>query len=323
MKETIEIQKVVVPVDLSQNSEEALPLAFSLAREFKARLYLLYVYHLPSFLDLLAAPLAFLKGKEELAAEIEKQAQQKLSALIQRYHQEESDLQLEGLVRQGVPYEEILKVAQEVEASLIVICTRGLTGLEHLILGSTAERVVRMAECPVMTVRPRGQRSVMPGQAISLRKILAPVDFSPCSRKTLHYAIALAQRYKAELHLLTCNEGYVAGPEIIKGDLPPESRKVQSLLDLIEALSRRETEERFEKFLEEIPVEELGIPVERVIVEGTPYQEIIQKARELEAELIVMGTHGRTGLERVLLGSTTEKVVRLAPCAVMTVRGEA
>lgn len=162
MPETIEIQKILVPIDLSENSGEALPLAFSLAGEFSAHLYLLYVYHLPSFLDLLTTPLAFLKGKEELAAEIERQAQQEMDALIRRYHQEEGDLQFHGLVRRGVPYEEILNVAQELAIDLIVMCTRGMKGLEHLILGSTAERVVQMAECPVMAVKPRNFRFVMP-----------------------------------------------------------------------------------------------------------------------------------------------------------------
>lgn len=159
-------------------------------------------------------------------------------------------------------------------------------------------------------------------RAISIHKILAPVDFSPCSKKAVHYAIALGQRYKAELYILTCNEGYVVSPEIIKGNLPPESRKAQSLLDLIEALSRRETEERFERFLEDIPLGALGIRVEKVISKGTPYQEIVRKAKELEVDLIVMGTHAPTGFGRVLLGSTTDKVVRLAHCTVMTVKGE-
>lgn len=162
MPETIEIQKILVPIDLSESSEEALSLAFSLAREFSAHLRLLYVYHLPSFLDLLTTPLAFLKGKEELADEIERRAQQEMDALIRRYHQEEGDLQFSGLVRRGVPYEEILKVAQEWKADLVVMCTRGVKGLEHLILGSTAERVIQMAECPVMAIKPQNFRFVMP-----------------------------------------------------------------------------------------------------------------------------------------------------------------
>lgn len=154
-----------------------------------------------------------------------------------------------------------------------------------------------------------------------IRKILVPIDLSDCSKKALKYAIALGVRYRARLFILTCNEGYVMGPELIKGDLPPDSRKAQGLLELIEARSRKETEERLSRFLEDLHLEELGLEVETVVAQETPYVEIVRQAKEQDVDLIVLGTQGRHGLGRVLLGSTTEKVVQLAHCAVMTVRG--
>ncbi len=157
---SLEIKKVLVPIDLSQEmSDEALPMAFSLCREFDAPLYLLYVYQLPSFLDLLTSPHALLKGKDELAAEVEQRARQELSILLSKFDQE--DIELHGLLQQGSPWEEILKAVQELPADLIVMCTRGRRGLAHL-MGSTAERVVRMATCPVITVKPKHFHFVMP-----------------------------------------------------------------------------------------------------------------------------------------------------------------
>lgn len=155
-----EIQKVLVPIDLSHGlSDDALPLAFSLSREFNAHLYLLYVYQLPSFLDLLTSPHALLKGKEEVAAEVEQHARHEMDVLLAQFSQE--DILLHGLLRQGTSWEEILKVVHELPADLIVMCTRGRRGLAHL-MGSTAERVVRMATCPVVTVKPKRFHFVMP-----------------------------------------------------------------------------------------------------------------------------------------------------------------
>ena len=148
---------------------------------------------------------------------------------------------------------------------------------------------------------------------------MVPVDFSECSKKALQCAFVLGLRYGAKIYALTCNEGYVVGPELVKGNLPQD--KAQNLLENIKACSRKETEERFSAFLKSENVEEHNVEIEKIVVQGTPYVEIVRLAKERDVELIVIGTQGRHGLGRVLLGSTTEKVVQMAHCAVMTVRG--
>ena len=153
-------RNILAPSDLSQGvTSEVLPRAVSLSREFDAHLYVLYVYQLPSFLDLLTSPHALLKDREELAGEMEQLAQQQLSALLSQFAHE--NIQLHGLLQLGIPFEEILKAAQELPADLIIMCTRGRRGLAHL-LGSTTERVVRMAACPVVTVKPSRFRFAIP-----------------------------------------------------------------------------------------------------------------------------------------------------------------
>jgi nucleotide-binding universal stress UspA family protein len=144
---------------------------------------------------------------------------------------------------------------------------------------------------------------------VHIREILCPVDFSDPSREALHFAADLAAHYRARLTLLNVYSmpGYalpegivVAGPEV-----------VNRMIDDIEtALSEWKRE-----------AGELGAQAVRTMTEmGTPQHAIVETARRIQADIIVIGTHGRTGFKHVLLGSVAEKVVRTAPCPVLTVR---
>ena len=144
---------------------------------------------------------------------------------------------------------------------------------------------------------------------ISITKVLCPVDFSNCSDHALQYAVALAQTYHADLLLL-----HVVIPPMssLPGD-PMISEVVQDQQELEIACTAR---------LEETtsPIRELGINVQSCIVNGIPFAEIIRVAREETADIIVIGTHGRSGLKHLLIGSSAERVVRKAPCPVLTVK---
>ncbi len=144
---------------------------------------------------------------------------------------------------------------------------------------------------------------------VRLSRILCPVDFSEPSREAVHYAADLAQQFGAELTLLSVYQvpGYalpdgvlVAGPETLNQIAGDVDRQLDEW--------RREAEDR-------------GAPSVRTeSAMGAPHTEIVRHAGDRAIELIVIGTHGRTGLKHVLLGSTAEKVVRTAPCPVLTVR---
>ncbi len=142
---------------------------------------------------------------------------------------------------------------------------------------------------------------------ISLKKILCPIDHSDCSKEALRYAVSFAMKDKAKVILLhvidirSFNEGLVA----ISAQIPNE-----------------ETVEQFKaKLLDCIP-EEIrdDMDVEAVVVQGVPFAEIISTAKEKEIDMIVIGSHGRTGISHMMMGSVSEKVVRKAPCPVLTVR---
>lgn len=147
-------------------------------------------------------------------------------------------------------------------------------------------------------------------QSFSLKQILVPVDFSACSLKALRYAVAFARQFKASITLL-----YVVQPYYLPGDLTG-GLDYASLEDEIEENSKRE--------LESIGSREVGknAPWKALLRMGRPVDQITRAADELNVDLIILSTHGHTGLKHVVLGSTAENVVRHAPCPVLTVRAK-
>ncbi len=144
---------------------------------------------------------------------------------------------------------------------------------------------------------------------VQVEKILAPVDFSECSEHALDYALALAQLFEAELVLLHVVELPFL-PSYSMAGVPDLSLPVEQL----EETGRQRMEKMLEECRESYP------RVEADIRTGAPFVEVIDFARENEMDLVVMGTHGRSGLKELLIGSVAEKVVRKAPCPVLTVR---
>ncbi len=145
---------------------------------------------------------------------------------------------------------------------------------------------------------------------IRIGKILCPVDFSANSQHALHYALAFAQAHDAQLLLLHVIEP----PAYFSPSFPATPELSAETLDV----ARESCEKRLRDMAEGLQ----GIPgkVTWQLVVGTPFSEIISIAREEQCDLIVLGTHGRTGLAHMLMGSVAEKVVRKAPCPVLTVK---
>ena len=145
---------------------------------------------------------------------------------------------------------------------------------------------------------------------IDLHRILVPTDFSKYSQTALTYAVAFADKFGAELHLLHIVQDLaVFIPDMVTVAPPLAPSVEQRSAAVREALDRVVKENHLERFT-----------VHQEVREGTPFYEIIRFAKEADIDLIVMGTHGHSGLAHVLLGSVTEKVVRKAPCPVLTVR---
>lgn len=145
---------------------------------------------------------------------------------------------------------------------------------------------------------------------IALKRIVLPTDFSENARQAGRYAVALAERFGAELHLLHVMQDLVA--------VAPEP----GLMAPITSDAIVERTHAAEQLLAKLPEPDWGSPasVVRATRVGPPFLEIVRYARETDADLIVLGTHGRSGLAHILMGSVAERVVRKAPCPVLTVR---
>jgi nucleotide-binding universal stress UspA family protein len=140
-----------------------------------------------------------------------------------------------------------------------------------------------------------------------LKSILVPMDFSACSKKALHYALPFARQFGASLTLLYVAHIPYVGAEVGGIDY---------------ALIETQLRTGGMKEIERIAGEEVGaeIPTRAIVRVGLPHHEIAKAAKEIDADLIILSTHGHTGLKHVFLGSTAEKVVRHAPCPVLVVR---
>lgn len=304
----IEIHNVLVPVDFSGASLEAIKFTLPLLKRFGANLHLVHVAAPDAPLAGLAAmPIVLSDG--ESAHRVRKH----LKRAAKEVAPELQSTTIHAL--RGQPFEQICQVARDTNIDLIVIATRGNTGLKHLVLGSTAERVVRYSPCPVLVVRPTTRkkttgRNGSAQTALSIKKILVPIDFSDCSMKGLAYAKALGEEFRAKLVLLHAVhlEYYVASDEYARYDLP-----------LLMQQAEKDAKEQMRDLVKKTDWE--GLKVETALEAGHPGQQICHRAEDRHADLIVTSTHGLTGLKHILIGSTAEYMVRHAPCPVLVVPG--
>ncbi len=151
----INLKKILCPIDHSDGSKEALKYAVSFAMKNEAKLYLLHIIDIRSFDESIDTMAAQIPNDETI-----KQLKTKLLECIPE--EIRSDMQLEALVVQGIPFAEIISIAKTNKVDMIVMGTHGRTGLAHIMIGSVSEKVVRKAHCPVLTVRQSGHKFVMP-----------------------------------------------------------------------------------------------------------------------------------------------------------------
>lgn len=296
----IELNKILAPVDFSPASRYGLVFAAEVAARFHSQVHLLYVVEPPSLPEWGYAHLAIKEAKLRSAA-AERLQQLPLECSI------EPRLIHSTKVRSGRADWEICGAAVEQGTDLIVLASHGLGGLKHAFIGSTAERVVRHAPCPVLTVRDRALgREEMGRPSFAPKRIVVTTDFSEASTKAFLYAAALARKFEATLTLL----------HVVPSHFPVEISQMGIVLEENRLLAA--ARERLPRF-REVELDQ-HLRVETFVSNGSPAHEICATAKTQNADLIVISTHGHTGLKRFALGSVTENVVRHAPCPVLVVR---
>jgi len=302
---TLNICRILCPVDFSDASGHAVEQAVAIAGWYNAQITALHVYS-PLFMPVPGLPPPAERVSEaELRRVRDQTAASVRSAAV-------AGVAVDVAIEMGYPASAILDYAARLPAKLIVMGTHGAGGFEHLALGSVAEKVIRKATCPVLTVPPRARAtSVLP-----FRRLLCAVDFSDSSLAGLVFACSLARESGAALTILhVIDWPWVEPREPAYGRLP--SKHATALAEFLEYLEKSERDR-----LETVVPGELRAHCtsQLAVRHGKPYVEILRAAEEVRADLIVVGVHGRNVIDTTLFGSTTNQVVRRATCPVLTLK---
>ena len=293
------ISRILVPTDFSATSDAALAHARRLAIQFGARIHLVHAFEDPyaraAFAAEVYAPLP-----ESMRDEMIRKVRQQL---VERLTFGAPPVDGTSEVVTGTTAESIVDYARFIDADLIVMGTHGRRGMAHLLLGSVAERVVRTASCPVLTVRR------VPDSA-GVTRILVPTDFSANSDEALEYAVMLAGRCGASVQLL----------HVLDDPFVAEGLAAEAYLAEAPAMRTAMLNNARERLAHRTGPSQPGVAITSEVLFGHGARTIAEFAAARGIELIVMGTHGRTGVAHVLIGSVAERLVRTAPCPVLTVR---
>ena len=276
-------RKILVAYDGSTSAKNALSLACQLAKEDKSWIKILAV--VPPYqgdLELIGVSdikEAIVGPGEELLAEA-------------KWIADNEGVHILTNLEQGEPYEQIVQVAEEENCDLIIMGRRGKGKLERGLMGSVTSRVIGHTGKDVLVIPESGK--------LSWENILLATDGSTCCDNALARALEIAQERKAQLSAVsavyTNDEFYALGQEIVK-ELYKEADKT---LDKVRKWAA-----------------DLGVQAKLYVRDGEPHQAITGLATEISASLIVMGSHGRKGLTRLLMGSVTERVIGYADCPVL------
>lgn len=303
----IQIRRILCPVDFSDHSRRALDHAIAIARWYESTVTALHVFSPTPVAAFGPGPVVFepivltAADREQLLAETK--------AFVAP---ERAPVAIETLLREGNTAAEILDQAARMNADLLVIGTHGRSGFERLVLGSVAEKVLRKASCPVLTV-PRRLPDAVPAGPVLYKRILCPIDFSDSSLHALQYAISMAQEADGRLIVLHVVAHELENTAELAGIGYDTGMSIGDFLEQREEALRRRLQEAVSGVTEFCSVESL-------MTHGKPWREVVRIATEQQIDLIVMGVQGRGAADLLFFGSTTQHVVRNATCPVLTLR---
>ena len=293
------IRQILCPVDLSDCSRRALEHAAALARAGQGNLTVLHVYSMLAAADVV--PTLDDVSVREVDPDL---LTRDLEAFVLPVA---AGLSLGLRLRRADDVRRaIVDEADTVGADLLVIGSHGRSGFERLLLGSTAERVVRKSTCPVLVVPPQSA----PPYDGRFRQIVCGIDFSAASLQAFRHAIQTVAANGADVTLVHAIE------------MPPElhDRQIVAAYDVeaIRAAAELGTRSRLEAII--AGNDSAHVRVKATVVEGRAHLEVLKIASARNADLVVLGTHGRSAIDRYVFGSNTDGVLRGAPCPVLTVR---
>lgn len=300
-----EIARILCPVDFSETSAHAIDQAVALAGWSHARLTALHVCN-PAYMPVPGLP----PPAERIPAAELQRARDELAARFRPAT--EAGIGVDIVVDVGQPVRHILSRAIHSSTDLIVMGTHGASGFEHLVLGSVTEKVLRRASCAVLTVPPKAHAT----SKLPFTRVLCALDFSEPSLAALRLAAELTGGARAGLTVLHVVEWPWDEPP------PPDLSQMPAVQANALAEYRRYLESSAASRLKALVPDPVRnhCPTRVRVSHGKSYVEILRVASEEQADLIVIGVHGRNAIDMMLFGSTTNQVVRCATCPVLTLR---
>jgi len=289
---TTKIEKLLLSTDGSEFGEGAIREAIKLAKTCSSKLFAIYVIETNPEYETIAP---------QLVEKAEKEARQHLEAVKERASKEGVDCEI--IARQGEdPFKYIVEEASKNQVSMIITGRRGRKGIKRLMMGSETARIIGHAPCNVLVV-PRAAN-------IEFNRIIVATDGSKYSEAAVREAIGIAKRCGSTLTAISVVHSETASPfdivhtEMMKETIVEKEQKMAecTMRDFKEASAKE------------------GISVTGLIYSGKPFEAIVETAKEKRADLIVVGSHGRTGITKLLMGSVTERVIGLSECAVLVVK---
>ena len=283
----MQIQQILVPTDFSDNAEHALDYAIELAKQSSAKLHLLHTPVIPTYLLM---DLSYSPGPEAITR-ILNEAQESLDALAERV--EEAGIEHFSAIREGTVHEVIRDYAREHDVDLVVVGTHGRSGVSRLMYGSVTERVVKTVHAPIIVVPP--------GRGLPPRSIVICYDFSGPSKRAAEVAGAIHAIVRGPLHLVHSYLdvwGEYTDRGAVVGDAA-EKRREALRLGLHDMLMD-DAKKLFPADAEDTEVH---------LVTGDPAEAILAVAEDVGATLVCAGTTGKSGIERLLIGSVARRLL--------------
>jgi nucleotide-binding universal stress UspA family protein len=293
--------KILVPTDFTGYSDRALKQAISIAAAYDADVYVLHVVHerIHSMLSEDFSDVAMTEAAiKKLQKSIVVKAQVRLEKEVRKLSASKN-VRIHQIVRNGLPYEEILKEQKALGANLIVVGSLGHGGIGRFLIGSVARNVLKGAECPVLLVK----NALLSGP----QRILVPTDFSPYSDRALKQGLDIARQYGASLFL------FHALPFFQYAGFSEE------VLMAVEKQSEERAAAAMERQLAAFP-QARSVPVTAESAPGLTYEAILNEERAKKIDLIVIASLGQSGIAKYLLGSVARNVLKGAECPVLVTR---
>jgi nucleotide-binding universal stress UspA family protein len=281
----IHVKKIMVPVDFSEPSKKAVNYGLSLASEFKSSLVLTHI-----------AP---------FETAVYDKAKMQLLQLIPADYRDRLDFEI--IVKAGDIRQELLAIVEESGIDLVVMGSRGRSYFERMLLGSVTERMLRKLHVPILTVSHLDPEKELhqPG-VVPLQRIVYATDLAEGSELGLEFSIRLAHGLNAHLTVVHVVQSYDVIGHGLETAFAPDYN----------AEARASAAERLSKVVS--LVSDGTVPITTVLADGVPYAAINRTAAEKKADLIVINLQGKGLLDRALLGTTAERVIRTASIPVLS-----